>query len=339
MSLKDLQPIVPKANLEDYIVTIYGQPKVGKTTLAFNIGKEQFGSTNETLILGFEDGFKALTGAMAQSIKDWSHFLELSEELIEDKDELPFKLLVFDTVDAMSNMASKYVAKRKTREDKKKYRTAKSIPWGIGADELRTEIDDAIKKLQKEGYGIILITHEKEKKIEPKIGSAYHTTSFALEGKVTDAIKDMSDFIVYLSIERKSNKDEGSRYMYFRGESMFEAGSRFSKIKSKVPYGAKNFIEVVREAVENANEGIDSVNDVEEDEPSAQTEDVAEENEAVEVDEKALRTELQNRAKALKGEAKTDFRDHLLEEYGTTKFAEITQISDLFAIQEHLNGL
>lgn len=340
MSLKDLQPIVPKANLEDYIVTIYGQPKVGKTTLAFNIGKEQFGSTNETLILGFEDGFKALTGAMAQSIKDWSHFLELSEELIEDKDELPFKLLVLDTIDGMASMASDYVVRRESKADQKRYRTIKDIPWGRGGEALRVEIQKAIERLQKAGYGLICITHNKEKKVEPKVGASYDTTTLSLDGKVLDVVKNISDFIVYLSVEREKGKDkEPKRFMYFRDESMFEAGSRFPKIKAKVPYGAKNFIEVVKDAVEYANQGIESVNDVEEDKSTDQSADVSEENEAVEVDEKALRDELQSRAKALKGETKTDFRDHLLEEYGTTKFAEITQISDLLAIQEHLNGL
>lgn len=340
MSLKDLQPIVPKANLEDYIVTIYGNPKVGKTTLAFNIGKEHFGSTKESLILGFEDGFKALTGAMAQSIKDWSHFLELSEELIEDKDELPFKLLILDTIDGMSSMASDYVVRRESKADQKRYRTIKDIPWGRGGEALRVEVQKAIERLQKAGFGVVMITHSKEKKIEPKVGASYDTTTLSLDGKVLDVIKNISDFIVYLSAEREKGKDkEVKRFMYFRDESMFEAGSRFPKIKAKAPYGAKNFIEVVKDAVEYANQGIESVNDVEEDESTVQAEDVAKEREAVEVDENALRVELQTRAKALKGEAKTDFRDHLLEEYGTTKFAEITQISDLFAIQEHLNGL
>lgn len=339
MSLKDLQPIVPKANLEDYVTTIYGKAKVGKTTLAFNIGKEHFGSATETLILGFEDGFKALTGAMAQSINDWSHFLELAEELIEDREELPYKILVFDTIDKMASMASSYVVRRESRADQKKYTSIKKIPWGQGGESLRIEIQNAIENLSKH-YGIILITHEKDKKIEPKVGASYDTTTLSLDGKVLEVVKNVSDFIVYLSIEREKGKGkESKRYMYFRDESMFEAGSRFPKIKAKVPYGAKNFIDTVKDAVEYANQGIESVNDAEEDESTVQAEDVAEESEAVEVDEKALRAELQNRAKALKGEAKIDFRDHLIEEYGTTKFAEITQISDLFAIQEHLNGL
>lgn len=344
MSLKDLQPIVPKANLEDYIVTIYGQPKVGKTTLAFNIGKEQFGSPKETLILGFEDGFKALTGAMAQSIKDWSHFLELSEELIEDKDELPFKLLVLDTIDGMSSMASDYVVRRESKADQKRYRTIKDIPWGRGGEALRVEIQKAIERLQKSGFGIVLITHSKEKKIEPKVGASYDTTTLSLDGKVLDVVKNISDFIVYLSAEREKGKGkEVKRYMYFRDESMFEAGSRFPKIKSKVPYGAKNFIEVVKDAVESANEGISSENEVEdviEEEVDLQTEDSVEtEVDESTIDPAALAKELLAKAKALKGEKKDEFREHLDTEYGTTRLSQIKEVSQLLAIQKHLEQL
>ena len=344
MSLKDLQPIVPKANLEDYIVTIYGQPKVGKTTLAFNIGKEQFGSPKETLILGFEDGFKALTGAMAQSIKDWSHFLELSEELIEDKDELPFKLLVLDTIDGMSSMASDYVVRRESKADQKRYRTIKDIPWGRGGEALRVEIQKAIERLQKSGFGLICITHNKEKKIEPKVGASYDTTTLSLDGKVLDVVKNISDFIVYLSAEREKGKGkEVKRYMYFRDESMFEAGSRFPKIKSKVPYGAKNFIEVVKEAVESANEGISSENEVEdvvEEEVDSQTEDPVEtEVEESTIDPAALAKELLASAKALKGEKKDEFREYLDTEYGTTRLSQIKEVSQLLAIQKHLEQL
>lgn len=345
MSLKDLQPIVPKANLEDYIVTIYGQPKVGKTTLVFNIGKEQFGSPKETLILGFEDGFKALTGAMAQSIKDWSHFLELSEELIEDKDELPFKLLVLDTIDGMSSMASDYVVRRESKADQKRYRTIKDIPWGRGGEALRVEIQKAIERLQKAGFGLICITHNKEKKIEPKVGASYDTTTLSLDGKVLDVVKNISDFIVYLSAEREKGKGkEVKRYMYFRDESMFEAGSRFPKIKAKVPYGAKNFIEVVKEAVENANEGISSVNEVEDVIEDEVVEPQVEDSNETEVDESTidpavLSKELLAKAKALKGEKKDEFREYLDTEYGTTRLSQIKEVSKLLTIQKHLEQL
>lgn len=347
MSLKDLQPIVPKANLEDYVITIYGNPKVGKTTLAFNLGKEHFGSTKESLILGFEDGFKALTGAMAVSIKDWSHFLELSEELIEDKEddnELPYKFLILDTIDGMSNMASKYVVRRESRADSKKYKTIKDIPWGRGGEALRVEIQDAIERLSKH-YGVLLITHSKEKKIEPKVGASYDTTTLSLDGKVLDVVKNISDFIVYLSIEREKGKDkEGKRYMYFRDESMFEAGSRFPKIKSKVPYGAKNFIEVVKDAVESANKGISSVNEVEDVIEDEVVEPQVEDSNETEVDESTidpavLAKELLAKAKALKGEKKDEFREHLDTEYGTTRLSQIKEVSQLLAIQKHLEQL
>lgn len=344
MSLKDLQPIVPKAHLEDYITTIYGPPKVGKTTLAFNLGKEHFGSTKETLILGFEDGFKALTGAMAVSIKDWSHFLELSEELIDEKEDMPYKLLVLDTADGMSSMASKYVVRRESKADQKRYRTIKDIPWGRGGEALRVEIQEAIERLAK-FYGILIITHGKEKKIEPKVGASYDTTTLSLDGKVLDVVKNISDFIVYLSPEREKGKNkEVKRFMYFRDESMFEAGSRFDKIKAKVPYGAKNFLETVKEAVENANNGISSENESETEEESFMLANVDNEEQEISVDVevkdvKTLRADLQALVKELDADQKKLLRRFMVDEIGSGKFAEIDQISELESIQEFIEGL
>ena len=61
--LLNLEPSKISRDLSGYITYVFGAPKVGKTTLARDMG---------ALIVACEDGTRALSNAYAQKAKNWA---------------------------------------------------------------------------------------------------------------------------------------------------------------------------------------------------------------------------------------------------------------------------
>ena len=347
--LKKIKPNVPQADLKDYVTTIYGDPKGGKTTLSYNIGLEHYGNPEKTLLIGFEEGYKALPNIFAEGVSDWKDFLELRDELVEDKDETEFELLILDTIDVMSDMASDYIVRRESRADGKKYQSLSDIPWGRGSEQLKVEIRKAIDSLKRANYGLILVTHGKDKKIEPKVGQSYDTTTLSLNGKVLDVVKNISDFIVYVSVEREKvgGKTESKRYMYFRSDSNLEAGSRFKHVPEKVEYGATKFLEVFKEAVVGAQKDYKGSTvtqtpppleqGVEDSDDDFDSEDVHTEEESTETVFDPAETKAA--IKKLSADQKKTLQNFLKEEYGEVKLPNISEVDKYLAIQNQIDSL
>lgn len=228
------------------------RPKAGKTSLVYGIVKEKYeGDLSKLLLIAFEDGYKALDGIHADSIDTWEDFRELVAELVENKDEVSYKILGLDTVDVMAKLATKYVLKMQSRKDKKKYTAINDLAYGKGYDLLDQEINEQITKLDKAGYSLLYLTHDKDKQFETREGIKYDKTTLSLSGRVRDLILNSVDFIVFIELTKELEKGSmvDKRYIYFRGDSGLEAGSRFKHVPNRIEYSYEGFIETVENAI------------------------------------------------------------------------------------------
>lgn len=258
VNLTALQPNVPKVNLEDYVFTVYGRPKIGKTTFFHLLMKEAYGDHSKGLILAFEDGYKALKGAMVQPVDDWNDYIDVIDQLIDEKANVPFRVVCHDTVDRMYKMCADYILKRESRKDKEGriFKVAGDIPFGKGYQYIAEEMNEQIFRLQRAGYGLFFITHDQDKKFESREGVSYDKTTVSLDKRARDIIIDMSDFIAFIENgkEKKGSQVISKRWIYLRSDgSDIEAGSRFSSIREKVEYDPKQFMEAFAEAVLDAH--------------------------------------------------------------------------------------
>lgn len=351
--LKKIKPNVPQADLKDYVITLFGVPKTGKTTLAHHLGIEMYGTSEKTLLIGFEDGYKALPGVMAESIKDWADFKDLASDLIEDKEEngdnSDFKVLIFDTIDEMAEMVGVVEAPRLSKLDSKRYKSVDDVGYGRGTAAVRKEAMPYIKKLHKAGYGIIMITHDKEKKVEPKVGQAYDVTTLSLSKTLSEGIENMSDFIVFINmeVEKVGGKEKVNRYMYFRSDTTFRAGSRFENVPEKVEWGAKNFLNVFKNAVDETNKDYKGSAVTQTLPPTEQGDDELEEVDTVEelhtketeetntIDPKEVKASI----KDLDAAGKKELKSFLEEEFGSTKLPDISEVEKYLAIQNKIDSL
>lgn len=257
IDLANLKPNVPRALIQDYVFCLYGRPKIGKTSLFHSLMQEAFPGENAGLLLGFEDGYRALKNIMAQSIESWRDFIDVIDQLIDQKDELGFKVIAMDTVDRAYDMCTTYVLKRESVKDGETYKAAGDIPYGKGYTLISAEMQNQISRLHKAGYSWFFITHDQDKKIESRAGVNYDKATVSLERRARDIVVNMSDFIVFIENVPEKTKQGivHNRWIFFRGNGEIEAGSRFPNIVEKVPYDPKEFIQAFEDAVLKSQDG------------------------------------------------------------------------------------
>lgn len=240
------------ADMFKFKYVIAGRPKTGKSSLVYHVTKEKFdGDLSKTLLIAFEKGYNALNGIHAVDIDEWEQFQELVDELVESRDEVTYRMLAFDTVDIMTKMAEKYVLKKLSVRDKKRYQSLNDVAYGRAHEMLDNEILEQITKLDKAGYNPFYITHDKDKKFKTKDGLEYDKTVLSLSGRVRDTILNSADFIIFIEItkELENGKMVDKRHIHFRGDASLEAGSRFANMPEKIEYDPVEFINAIEGAI------------------------------------------------------------------------------------------
>jgi hypothetical protein len=257
--IKSAKVNTPQVRLQDYFWVIGGVPKAGKTSLAAKLAQYYFKDLEKVHLFGFEKGYQALR-IKASDVDDWDDFEEQVDELVEEKDELGIEFVVIDTADIMHEMATQKVidewnaanSSKRTKDIGGVGAKGKSNQgFGAGYPLVKKKVRGALDKLFKAGYGIMVLTHSKDKTVEQKDGTEFDQLTLSLSNSAGEIFINMADFIVFITIEKTKVKDEviEKRYMYFRSDGYVTAGSRFQHVPNKVEYDVKNFVEVFENAV------------------------------------------------------------------------------------------
>lgn len=338
MGLLDIKPNKVKADLLDYKIAIYGQAKSGKTTLVYDlVDKKYDGDLSKMLLLATERGYNALDGVYARDISSWAEFKKVVKELIDNKEKYPFKILAIDTVDKLEEYATDYTIKAMSRNDKKKYVTIGDAPYGAGYAFLESEVSDTLDKLDKAGYTLWYITHDKDKTFKTEDGVEFNKTDLSLGSKVKGIVTNDVDFIFYIKNESHMNASGGvdvERYIYLRDNGNLVAGSRFSDMPEKIKYSTEGLLETVEGAILSKYGG--SQEKVEEAKQEQQEE--AEEKATEEVISEQSASELHKEiSEIIKTKEKSEIAlvsEKLKEAYDTANYTKIDDVDTLLEIKE-----
>ena len=239
IDLANLEPIKINKDLKGKYILIYGQPKIGKTTLASQFPRN--------LLLAFEPGYNGLDNIMVQPITKWSEFKQVLRQLAQKEVQEKFDTITIDTADIAWDYCEKFICSSNVNESTGETpKTLGDIPWGKGYDLCKKEFDSALRQIAMLGYGLVIISHEQLKNVKTEKGDEYQKFMPTLSDRPKLIVNRLVDIIAYLRL----STEDGRRYIYTRGNDRFEAGSRFVYLAPKIEMTYNNLVEELYKAIE-----------------------------------------------------------------------------------------
>lgn len=362
---------VLKTNFENYSYFINGVGGIGKTTLAYEIGKKITGSNEGTLIItcGEEPKPEHINGAFYEYAPTFDAFIRIAKELVKNKSDFPYtKFIAIDSVDEFTRITQNYVIKEWNDQCdiKERAKTIKQAYKGYQAGEDRTRdlmIEYLFGKLESAGYKLLLIGHTKLKTKEDIFsGISYEQITCNLDNKYYNALKDKVNLVATCynektieNIEEKKNAftkkmdkvgnlTSEKRVIVFRDDDMaIDTKSHFKYIVPKVEFGVDNFINAVTEALERqASEGnITSTSTAKVETPIIEevpvdTDETPFEETTETVDKSALMDDIRTRFKSASDDTKKQIKA-ILKEKGSGKLDDSLEIDVLNEISAILD--
>ncbi|PCK18303.1 hypothetical protein CEY02_19070 [Bacillus pumilus] len=278
---KKVKNIVPKVDLQSYMIGIAGGYKSGKTRLWKELIETFYPEQKEAgLLLAFEPGYNTweLDSVIPMHDYDWRVFKgEVVKGLLEEaKSGRVTNVLGIDTADRLMDMATEYILDELNKKYGKKMKTlqevAETIKGTNGYMLLKQEVWKQIDLLKNAGYGIIWLAWTKEKETTTRDDLKYNSIELKMSKTGADIFESQADLIVTLhnevtvmdkngneieeNLKNKGGKEQAAKhhsteaYMYFLPSSYIGiGGGRFTDLPEKVPYGVENFLEVFENAV------------------------------------------------------------------------------------------
>jgi len=205
-------PSEPSNRLQDYSILIYGEKKIGKTTMSSHFKR--------TFFLMFETGAKALA-IHKRLVKDWDEFRAYTRLIERDKS---FDTIVLDPIDIAYKYCTSYICKKMIISH------PSDEEWGKGWSAIRDEFMTEMSRLLASGKGIIFISHATEKEIKTRTGDKYHKILPTMSNQARETLEGVVDIWVYYSYEGKQ------RYLVIGGDDHIGAGHRL-ETRFKYPDG------------------------------------------------------------------------------------------------------
>lgn len=263
-----------KVNPLAYNIGLIGESGIGKTSTLIEVAEKLVGEDGYMLLsLGKEDAVDAIAGAVYEEVPDWDTFIEITDDIIENKqtDYKDLKVLIYDTIDQLFTICEPHVIALHNKDAKPDKRT-NSINgamggYGKGGDKVIELILDRIWDLKKVGVNMICVGHTKRKTLsDVSTGEEYDMLTTNMTEKYFNAIKTKLHFLGVASIDRSieyqkvkqrmgGDKQVGkvtgeSRIITFRDDNFnIDSKSRFAEITSRIHLDADEFIKAMEDAI------------------------------------------------------------------------------------------
>ena len=234
INLLAIEPHKVSRDLSGYITYLYGEAKVGKTTLCSQFPK--------ALILAFERGYNALPGVMAQDITRWSEFKEVVRELKKPEVKEAYQSIIVDTLDVAGSLCEKYICNQLGIS------TIGEGGWtNNGWAKYKKELEETFRAITQLGYALIFISHDKDKTFKRKDGTEYNQIVPTAQTSLNNIAKDMADLYIYA----RFNEATGKRSLVIRSlDGTIDCGSRFKLIVPETEMSYEALIAALNDAID-----------------------------------------------------------------------------------------
>jgi len=208
---------------------VFGQPKIGKSTLVSNLGDDK----NKILFIATEPGHKELEVYKYTTLdpktneeRDLVSWLEFKKGIAEIAAQTEFKCVAIDTVDNLFKWCATYV-KAKHNIDHES-----DLGFGKGYNLIAEEFSKPINYLTQLGFGVFFLSHSSTKDVESGNKKTTYTDS-TLPNTAKKVINPLCDYILYLYADL-----EGNRWIKTKGSETVNAGDRSGRLDSTIPLEA-----------------------------------------------------------------------------------------------------
>lgn len=211
------------------VTCIVGNPKVGKSTFASQLG-------DKVLFAATEQGLDFLS-VYKCDIKTYADFSKMVNELTTAKHD--FHTVVIDVVDKLIELAETQICQAN------KVQFIKDMAYGAGYTAVKRLIMSDLEKIIKHGLGLTLITHAKEKEFKQE-SIAYTAMGTSLSKSYEEQILGLCDLILYCYIDtngKRTIRTKPSKYVLC-------AGDRSTKLPEKMEMDAKLVIETLKKPIQ-----------------------------------------------------------------------------------------
>lgn len=262
---------------EDYSYIINGVGGIGKTTLAYEIGKIVTGSNEGTFIItcGGENKPKHIPDAFGDHAPDFKTFVAIVKELCNNREAYPHtKFVAIDSLDEYTRLVENFVVQEwnSTCDINERAKSISQAYKGFQKGENRAcdLMIQQVIKLQEAGYSMLEIGHTKTKlKEDPVTKVQFEQLTCNLDNKYYNALKDKVNLVAmcyweYLidKVEEKKNAFtkkmnkvgelvDRKRVMVFADDdNAIDTKTHFEYIVNKMDLNAENFIKAVEDAIQ-----------------------------------------------------------------------------------------
>jgi len=226
------------------LVTIYGRPKVGKTTFAV--------SAPSPIVLAIEEGLDGVE-CVSTKIKTYQDMIDAITALHEQDHE--FKTVVIDSADWLESLIHTQVA------EEQGVKSIEDIGYGKGyvlSLNLWREVLSGLESLRnKKGMVVIVIAHDHVKRYDDPMHESYDRYELKLHAKAGALLTEWSDCILFATNKVHTRKEDagfnkkiakakdGGRVLYTTETPAFVAGNRYG-LPEELPLAWSEFEEAFK---------------------------------------------------------------------------------------------
>ena len=258
----------------NYSLMMLGEPKIGKTSLLYQVAEKLVGEDGYIFAELFrERGADAIEGIVAENIPTWDDWVEFVDDIVDNKttDYPDLRVVFVDTYDQYILMAINRAIELWNRKNPDKRAESLNQAWGFDSGKKVTELMfEQYDRLREVGVQIWWIGHVKTKEVKNIYNDeTYQVLTSDQQQNYFNALKKNLHFLCLAYFDRELQKEktgkknivtkkeeikttikDETRKIKFRDDSfVVDSGSRFSDIVPEINLDADEFIKAITDAI------------------------------------------------------------------------------------------
>ena len=258
----------------NYSLMLLGEPKIGKTTLLYNVAEKLVGEDGYIFAELFrERGADAIEGIVAENIPTWDDWVEFVDDIVDNKtvDYPDLRVIFVDTYDQYIMMAVSEAIRLWNKKNPEKRADSLNQAWGFESGKKVTDLMfEQTDRLREVGVQVWWVGHVKTKEVKNIYNEeTYQVLTSDQQQNYFNALKKNLHFLCLAYFDRELQKEktgkknivtkkeetktvikDETRKIKFRDDSfVVDSGSRFSDIKETINLDADEFIEAITDAI------------------------------------------------------------------------------------------